>query len=84
MTQYSLTPVPNPGSPTAIALQVELPEDLHAVLQEYLSAHPGRDLNNVAQVAISLFLQQNGPSSRAVSGLYLDGLFGEVVDEQAS
>ena len=53
----------------------DLPEEILEQLQTFLLERPGWTQARVLQSALSLFLLQNGVSSRAVSQLYLQAMF---------
>lgn len=59
-----------------ISTNIEIPENLHAAVQDYLDTHPAWDHDRVMQAALSLFLVQNGVDQPSVNSLYLDSLFG--------
>jgi len=61
----------------SVSLSVEIPEELHASVQQYLDVHSGWSQDRLFCAAISLFLMQNGVTKRQVSRLYLDSLFGQ-------
>ena len=69
MTQVTATP-------TTVSLMVEIPEDLHLSIQEYLDTHELWSQERMMQAALSLFLMQNGVNRPCVNSLYLDSLFG--------
>ena len=58
-----------------IDLCVEVPEELHQPLQQYLDTHPGWSQHRVFSAALSLFLMQNGHSTCSVNQTYLDMVF---------
>lgn len=58
-----------------ISLLVEVPEELHEALQNYVDVHPTWSQHRVFCAALSLFLMQNGQSDRQVNRIYLDALF---------
>ena len=58
-----------------ISLQVEVPEELHEALQDYLGTHTAWSQHRVFCAALSLFLMQNGTCDRRINRLYLDSLF---------
>lgn len=68
---------------TNISILAEIPEDLHASLQDYLNTHPTWDQDRIFAAALSLFLLQNGGGSavqvsehyRACARVYLETLF---------
>ena len=53
----------------------EFPEDLYQAMREFISSHPNWDQYRLLQAALAGFLFQHGSKDRAVSRLYLDGLF---------
>lgn len=61
----------------SVSLSVEIPEDLHSSVQQYLDVHSGWSQDRLFCAAISLFLMQNGVTKRQVSRIYLDSLFGQ-------
>ncbi len=61
----------------SVSLSVEIPEDLHMSVQNYLEVHSGWSQDRLFCAAISLFLMQNGVTQRQVSRIYLDSLFGQ-------
>ncbi len=68
-----MTPVPGQ---TTVSLMVEIPEDLHLTMQDYLETHEMWSQERMMQAALSLFLMQNGVNHPHVSSLYLNSLFG--------
>ncbi len=58
-----------------ISILAEIPEELHASLQDYLERHPDWDQDRVFAAALSLFLLQNGECDRRASRIYLESLF---------
>lgn len=64
-----------PGAVT-VSLMVEIPEDLHKSIQDYLKTHEMWSQERMMQAALSLFLLQNGVNHPRVNSLYLDSLFG--------
>jgi len=60
-----------------VSLSVEIPEELHASIQQYLDVHSGWGQDRLFCAALSLFLMQNGVTHRQVSRIYLDSLFGQ-------
>jgi Protein of unknown function (DUF2811) len=71
--------VPRIAETSPISLEIQVPEHLHAGVQDYLESHPGWDADRFYTAAISLYLLQNptssGRSQRMVSRTYLDTLF---------
>ncbi|MEO0430938.1 MAG: DUF2811 domain-containing protein [Cyanobacteria bacterium J06656_5] len=65
--------------PVTVSLMVEIPEDLHLSIQDYLEAHELWSQERMMQAALSLFLLQNGVNKPHVNSLYLDSLFGCAV-----
>lgn len=61
----------------SISLSVEIPEELHNSVQQYLETHSTWNQDRLFCAAISLFLMQNGVTQRQVSRIYLDSLFGQ-------
>jgi hypothetical protein len=61
----------------SVSLSVEIPEDLHISVQQYLDVHSGWSQDRLFCAAISLFLMQNGVTQRQVSRIYLNSLFGQ-------
>jgi hypothetical protein len=56
---------------TSISIFTEIPEQLHASLQQYLETHPTWDQDQVFAAALSLFLmRQESPSQDKPSPLY--------------
>lgn len=64
----------------SVSLSVEIPEDLHVSVKNYLDVHSGWSQDRLFQAAISLFLMQNGVTERQVSRIYLDSLFGQPLE----
>ncbi|MEA5463325.1 DUF2811 domain-containing protein [Leptothoe sp. PORK10 BA2] len=62
--------------PVTVSLMVEIPEDLHLSIQDYLDTHELWSQERMMQAALSLFLLQNGVNKPHVNSLYLDSLFG--------
>ncbi len=60
-----------------VSLSVEIPEELHTSIQQYLDVHSGWGQDRLFCAALSLFLMQNGVTHRQVSRIYLDSLFGQ-------
>ncbi|MEL6129112.1 MAG: DUF2811 domain-containing protein [Cyanobacteria bacterium J06628_4] len=58
-----------------VSLLVDIPEELHQSLQQYLDSHTLWHQDRVFQAALSLFLMQNGISNKSLSNLYLESLF---------
>lgn len=67
-----MTPV---NTPTTVSLLVEIPEDLHLSIQNYLDVHEKWSQERMMQAALSLFLLQNGVNQPHINSLYLDSLF---------
>ena len=65
-------------TPPPVSLMIEIPEELHTSLQEYLNEHALWNQDRAMQAALSLFLMQNGVNRRSLSTLYLDSLFGSA------
>ena len=65
--------------PVTVSLMVEIPEDLHLSIQDYLEAHELWSQERMMQAALSLILLQNGVNKPHVNSLYLDSLFGCAV-----
>ncbi len=61
----------------SVSLSVEIPEDLHTSVQQYLDVHSGWSQDRLFCAALSLFLMQNGVTHQQVSRIYLDSLFGQ-------
>jgi hypothetical protein len=61
--------------PARIDLSVEVPEELHESMKQYLDAHPEWSQNRVISAALSLFLMQNGHCNRQVNQTYLNMTF---------
>lgn len=61
----------------SVSLSVEIPEDLHLSVQNYLDVHSGWSQDRLFCAAISLFLMQNGVTERQIGRIYLDSLFGQ-------
>jgi hypothetical protein len=61
--------------PNAVCLQVEIPEELHNMVQRFLQNHDRWDQDRLFQAALALFLIQHGLSDRYTSRLYIDTLF---------
>ena len=60
-----------------VSLSVEIPEELHTSIQQYLDVRSGWSQDRLFCAALSLFLMQNGVTHRQVSRIYLDSLFGQ-------
>jgi hypothetical protein len=58
-----------------ISLNVEVPEELHSAMVDYVENHPAWSQHRVFCAALSLFLMQNGVSDRRINRLYLDAVF---------
>ena len=66
-----------------VSILVELPEELHESLTDYLNTHPDWDQHRALTAAVSLFLLQNAHSTsleisrhhRQTVRVYLDSLF---------
>jgi hypothetical protein len=58
-----------------ISLNVEVPEELHRAMVDYVESHPSWSQHRVFCAALSLFLMQNGVSDRRINRLYLDTVF---------
>ncbi len=65
--------------PVTVSLMVEIPEDLHLSIKDYLDTHEMWSQERMMQAALSLFLLQNGVNHPHVNSLYLDSLFGCAV-----
>ena len=61
--------------PVHLSVVNEFPEDQYQAMREFISSHPNRDQYRLLQAALAGFLFQHGCKDRAVSRLYLDGLF---------
>ena len=68
----------------SVSLSVEIPEELHLSVQNYLDVHAGWSQDRLFCAAISLFLMQNGVTKRQVSRIYLDSLFGKSGDSSSA
>ena len=64
---------------STVSLMVEIPEELHLSIQDYLTTHELWSQERMMQAALSLFLLQNGVNKPHVNSLYLDSLFGCAV-----
>ncbi|MEA5463323.1 DUF2811 domain-containing protein [Leptothoe sp. PORK10 BA2] len=64
---------------STVSLMIEIPEDLHLSIQDYLNTHELWSQERMMQAALSLFLMQNGVNQPSVNSLYLDSLFGCAV-----
>lgn len=72
---------------STVSILVEIPEDLHQSLKNYLENRPDWDQDRVFAASLSLFLLQNGMNNtpektrsyRQVARVYLDSLFGQAV-----
>ena len=62
-----------------VSLTVEIPEELHGSLKDYLDTHNSWGQDRLFCAALSLFLMQNGSQTPKVSRIYLDSLFGYPV-----
>ncbi|MBE9059585.1 DUF2811 domain-containing protein [cf. Phormidesmis sp. LEGE 11477] len=60
-----------------VSLSVEIPEELHTSIQQYLDVRSSWSQDRLFCAALSLFLMQNGVTHRQVSRIYLDSLFGQ-------
>jgi hypothetical protein len=58
-----------------VSLLVEVPEELHESLQQFLDTHPQWNQDRAMSAALSLFLLQNGAVNRNTGRIYLDTLF---------
>jgi len=58
-----------------ISLNLEVPEELHQALQDYLDDHPAWSQHRLCCAALSMFLMQNGVANRRINRLYLDMVF---------
>lgn len=64
-----------------IAVEIEIPDDLHTSLTQFIETHPIWDMERLYTTALSLFLLQQGEVERTVSRIYLESLLhpeGEV------
>ena len=61
-----------------ISTNIEIPEDLYDALQGYIEQNPNWNQDRAMQVALSLFLMQNGTNEQTVNSLYLESLFGRA------
>ncbi|MFK8183425.1 MAG: DUF2811 domain-containing protein [Phormidesmis sp.] len=68
----------------SVSLSVEIPEELHLSVQNYLDGHSSWSQDRLFCAAISLFLMQNGVTERQVSRIYLDSLFGQQTENTAT
>ena len=59
-----------------VSLMIEIPEELHTSLQEYLNEHALWNQARAMQAELSHYLMQKGVNHRSRSTLYLDSLFG--------
>jgi hypothetical protein len=58
-----------------VSLLVEVPEELHESLQQFLDTHPQWNQDRAMSAALSLFLLQNDARNRNTGRIYLDTLF---------
>ncbi len=58
-----------------VSLQVEIPEDLHDCLKQFLEHRPMWDQDRTFSAALSLFLLQNSDRDQRASRIYLDTMF---------
>lgn len=58
-----------------VSLQVEIPEDLHDCLKQFLENRPLWDQDRTFCAALSLFLMQNSDRDHRASRIYLDSMF---------
>ncbi|EKV03472.1 Protein of unknown function (DUF2811) [Leptolyngbya sp. PCC 7375] len=68
--------MPPVTAPVTVTLMVEIPEDLHLSIKDYLDTHEMWSQERMMQAALSLFLLQNGVNQPHINRLYLDSLFG--------
>lgn len=59
-----------------VSLSVEIPEELHESLSDYLRTHSTWGQDRAFCAALSLFLMQNGTCDRQINRIYLDSVFG--------
>lgn len=72
---------------STVSILVDIPEELHDSLQNYLDTHPEWDYDRLLSASLSLFLLQNGCSTtpdssrnyRRAARVYLDSLFKHAV-----
>lgn len=72
---------------TTVSILVEIPEDLHESVVDFLEHRPDWDRDRLFSAALSLFLLQNGFGSvpersanyRRTARIYLDSLFKQAV-----
>ncbi len=68
----------------SVSLSVEISEELHTSVQQYLDVHSGWTQDRLFCAALSLFLMQNGVTRRQVSRIYLDSLFGQQPEHNST
>ena len=61
-----------------VSLQVEIPEELHDCLKQFLEQRPMWDQDRTFSAALSLFLIQNGNRDHRASRIYLNSMFQEA------
>ena len=61
-----------------VSLQVEIPEELHDCLRQFLEQRPMWDQDRTFSAALSLFLIQNSTRDHRASRIYLDSMFREA------
>mgnify|MGYP001793510247 CR=1 FL=1 len=61
---------------TTISLSVEIPEELHQSLSQYLKTHDTWGQDRAFCAALSLFLLQNGACARQITRIYLACVIG--------
>ncbi|HEY9735456.1 MAG TPA: DUF2811 domain-containing protein [Trichocoleus sp.] len=59
-----------------IALEIEVPAELHDALQKFLDDRKGWSQNSTFSAALSQFLMQQGVCDRRVNGIYLETAMG--------
>ncbi len=68
----------------AVLVRVEVPEELHQVMVDYLRVRPDWDLGRLMVAAASLFVLQSGSGvgDRRAARIYLQALFGRPVGQE--
>ena len=63
-------------SEDTISFQTEIPKQIQQAMKVYIEKHPNWDQYRLLQAALAGFLIQNGISSRLITRLYIDNMFG--------
>ena len=73
--EETVTSVPTETKSTCVSLEAEMPEALYKGMKDFISINPQWDQYKLISSALANFLFQNGCNDRAVTELYLNGLF---------